>query len=76
MVRFSEDLIWYGKDFQILGEGISNFSFQILLDLNLEFRFSLHFSRVGRFIILSMKMSFMKLGLISLRVLKISINFE
>ena len=44
MVRFSEDLIWYGKDFQILGEGISNFSFQILLDLNLEFIDSVYIS--------------------------------
>ena len=44
MVRFSEDLIWYGKDFQILGEGISNLSFQILLDLNLEFIDSVYIS--------------------------------
>ena len=44
MVKFSEDLIWYGKDFQILGEGISNLSYQILLDLNLEFIDSVYIS--------------------------------
>ena len=69
IVRFSEDFIWYGKKFQtfgtryfkIFGPNLTWFDFGIS-------KFSFYFSRVGRFVILSLKMSFTKLGLISLRV--------
>ena len=75
MVRFSEDFIWHGKEFQTFGPSyltlfvpnLTSFDFGIS-------RFSLYFSRVGQFVILSLKMSFMKLELISFRVLKTSIH--
>ena len=75
MVSFSEDFRWYGKEFQTFGPkylklfvpNLTGFDFGIS-------RFSLYFSRVKRFVILSLKMPFMKLGLISFRVLKISIH--
>ena len=48
----------------------------VLCALNLRYfgisRFSLYFSRVERFVICSLKISFTKLGLMSLRVLKFS----
>ena len=67
MVRFPEDFMWYDKEFQIFGSrylrpfapNLTWFDFGIS-------RFS--FARVRRFVILSWKMSFMKQGLISLRV--------
>ena len=64
--------ILYGK--LNFGPGVSNFFFQFVLNSTLEFLESVYFSRVGRFVILSLKMSFMKLWLISLRVLKISVH--
>ena len=49
---------------------------ECLCALNLRYfgilRFSLYFSRVERFVICSLKISFTKLGLMSLRVLKFS----
>ena len=75
MVRFSEDFIWYGKEFQTFGPRYLKLFVPNLtwFDFGIS-RFSLYFSRVGRFVILSLKMSFIKLGLMSLRVLKISIH--
>ena len=44
-------------------QDISKFLFQILLNFGI-LRFSLTFSRIGRFVILSLKISFTKLGMI------------
>ena len=47
MVRFSENFMWYGKEFQSFGpRSISNFLFQILLDLSLEFLDTVYISLV------------------------------
>ena len=75
MARFSEDFIWYGKGFQTFGPMYLKLFVPNLtwFDFGIS-RFSLYFSPVRRFVILSLKMSFMKLGLISLRVLKILIH--
>ena len=75
MVRFSEDFIWYGKEFQTFGPGYLKLFVPNLtwFDFGIS-SFSLYFSHVGWFVILSLKMSFMGLELISLRVFKISIH--
>ena len=75
MVRCSEDCIWYDKEFQTFGPKYPKLFVPNLTLFDSEIlRFTLYFSRVQRFVILSLKMSFMKLGLKSFRVLKSSIH--